>query len=57
VLTYNKHIFNGLPIDRKDVTDYFLHKIPKYKAKEVDAKLWFDGYLLSKNSDSLQVVV
>ncbi|NCO98203.1 hypothetical protein GW864_03455 [bacterium] len=55
-LKYNKYMFNGIPIKRKDVLNYYIHQIPKYNAGVEDSKQWFDNFLASKKANSLKPV-
>lgn len=55
-LKYNKYMFNGIPIKRKDVLNYYIHQMPKYAADDIYAKRWFDNLLASKKANNLKPV-
>ena len=57
ILKYNKYTFNGVPIARKDVTNFFVHHIPKYKASDEYSFKRFNTYLLSKVSSHAKPLV
>lgn len=52
VLKYNNYKFKWLPIKRKDVTDYYVYKIPEYNWSVDDAIVFFGKAIRSKSVQS-----
>lgn len=44
ILKYNNYLFNGIPITREDVFDFYIHHMPKYKADDAYSFWWFNSY-------------
>ena len=55
-LKYNNYIFNNLPIHREDVSNFFIHRIPKFYASEEYSSEWYNHYLMSDEVKNLQPV-
>jgi len=47
IFKFNGHTFNGLPIQRDDITTFFWHELPKFSANPEYVKAYRDDFFLS----------
>ena len=56
-LQYHHYRYNGIPMHKKDMSDYYAHKMPQYHTNEIENQKYFLPILTHPRSMNIKPVV